>query len=171
MRQEFEGKTIRCRVCRSIFVVAAGPASPAQSASMPRASEVPPAHPEAPLRRPAGPDDSSDKPIGRHDTGSPHSAGGNPLEQPAIFDDVGDILDRIAAGEQYPAALPTPSRSAVSVEGEHPLTQFIAIVAGGVIALPIAQLILWWCLGSDPLLIAPLLPRPLGWMAPDACRE
>jgi hypothetical protein len=54
---------------------------------------------------------------------------------------------------------------------ENPLPQFLAIVAGGTAALPIAQLILWWVMGRDPLNLAPQLPASLEWMAPAEFRD
>lgn len=172
MRHELEGKTIRCRGCRSLFIVAAGPPAPPLVPALSRTHEQSPVHAVPPVQRIAVVDDSSDNPIARHDTRGPNGTGGSPLvEQPTIFDDVGDILDRMVAGGQCPAAIPMPRRSATPVDGEHPLSQFIAVVAGGAIALPISQLILWWCLGSDPLSMAPLLPRALAWMAPAEFRE
>jgi hypothetical protein len=47
----------------------------------------------------------------------------------------------------------------------------MAIVAGGAVALPIAQLILWWVMGRDPLNLAPTLPASLEWIAPAEFRE
>ena len=156
MRKEFEGKTIRCRGCRSLFVIAATGASPSPHAH----ASVPKPPSLAASRPPASPA-----------SGHAHEPGGTLLEQPAIYEDVGDVLEREATGESYPAALPTPYRLAESDGAENPLPQFLAIVAGGTAALPIAQLILWWVMGRDPLNLAPQLPASLEWMAPAEFRD
>jgi hypothetical protein len=43
----------------------------------------------------------------------------------------------------------------------------IGIVMGGVVALPVTQMILWWGLRRDPLGLAAMLPEALRWITPD----
>jgi hypothetical protein len=158
MRKEFDGKTIRCRGCRSIFVV---PVAGAPSLPQARATASQP----APLAA------SGDRPSVSPPPRRLQEAGEAIATKEDIFEDVGDVLDRAAAGESCPPALPTCYRVTEPEAAENPLTQFIAIVLGGTVALPIAQLILWWVMEQDPLKIAPQLPASLEWMAPAEFRE
>lgn len=46
-----------------------------------------------------------------------------------------------------------------------------SVVLGGLIAAPLAQLIIWWAIGKDPVKIAPMLPDALAFLAPANLRD
>ena len=90
------------------------------------------------------------------------------LENPHAAEDIGDVLEDADSNEQCPVA--TVARSYRKVAGNDAggaLAGLVAVVLGGLTALPATLLILWWVLGKDPLHIAPMLPEAVRWLAPD----
>ena len=56
----------------------------------------------------------------------------------------------------------------------NPVMEIVKVVLGGVVALPIAQLILWWLPGDwkrDPVGLAPSLPSFVSFLAPESLRN
>jgi hypothetical protein len=87
---------------------------------------------------------------------------------PPAAEDIGDLLEDADAEEQCPAAMPVQSyRTVAKSDAGGALAGVIAVVLGGLTALPATLLILWWVFGKDPLHIAPMLPEAVRWLAPD----
>lgn len=161
MKAAFAGKTIRCRGCKAPFRVTATPqvlAEPGAAAAYQQreraaASQAPPPSP-ARFQPPPPP--------------VPAAAAAIPL--PAIFEDIGDILDELTPGEKV-ASVVRPKNAAVLPRSEDsPVVGLIAVVFGGFCALPATQLILWWVLDKDPFKLASSLPEVLQWIAPPHMR-
>lgn len=56
----------------------------------------------------------------------------------------------------------------------NPILQLLPVVLGGMMALPIAQMILWWLPGDwkrDPVGLAPNLPSFMAFLAPESLRK
>ena len=45
------------------------------------------------------------------------------------------------------------------------------VVLGGLMSLPVAQLMIWWILGSDPLGFAPEVSKVVPFVVPSDLRE
>ena len=58
------------------------------------------------------------------------------------------------------------SKKGKKAEPANPLAELLKIVLGGVLALPIAQLILWWAFNSDPLGFAPKTSQFAAFLVP-----
>ena len=97
----------------------------------------------------------------------PGSPAAPPLQaSAAISEDSGDILEEPRPGEEI-ASVVRPRRSYEHCQRHSSLVATLfAIVIGGMLALPITQLILWWIFHKDPFAIAGLLPDALRWIAP-----
>ncbi len=53
----------------------------------------------------------------------------------------------------------------------NPFLDFIMYLLGGLMALPVAQLMIWWILGTDPIGIAPEVSRVIPMVVPPDLRE
>jgi len=162
MQAAFEGKTIRCRSCRNMFLVEATDGVPPTSGrgepSGPATASAEPPHSFAMPRAPVSPhalvpvsDPAADEP-----------------EDTRAAEDIGDVLEDADSNEQYPVATVSRSyRKAAGTDAGGVLAGLAAVVLGGLTALPTTLLILWWVFGKDPLHIAPMLPEHVKWLAPD----
>ncbi len=115
-------------------------------------------------------------------TGEPLSeAGGMKMERASsssgVFPQVAESTadDNVPAFDFVPGSAPTEENSGVDTSYAPPRRQknstieIAKIVAGGLLALPLAQLILWWLPGEwqrDPLQIGPDVGRVLPWVVP-----
>lgn len=163
MRPEFQGKVIRCRGCKDSFRVAATQASPKGPAVSSVLQQVPQ----------VSVDHDGMVPVDRtydHVSDSQPKPNQESLQAeavPCVFEDIGDVLDEILPGEHVASVVrpqnvpyvPPPARSLVS--------DLIGMVLGGIVSLPLTQMIVWWGLRRDPLGIAEMLPEALRWLAPD----
>ena len=52
-----------------------------------------------------------------------------------------------------------------------PFLEFMMVVLGGMMSLPVAQLMVWWILGSDPLGFAPEVSKVVPFVVPSDLRE
>lgn len=52
-----------------------------------------------------------------------------------------------------------------------PRMEMIKVIAGALLALPVAQLIIWWVLGVDPFRIAPVVQRVAPAFVPPSLRQ
>jgi len=138
MKPAFVGKAIRCRGCKASFRVG---------------STDPPTKP-----RPASAQSERVKP-------PPVS----PMPEPpaTIFEDVGDSIDVAPSGPPPESVVRPRNMPPLSPHKESAVPQLIAVVFGGLCALPLTQLLLWFVLEKDPLGIASLLPAALRALLPD----
>jgi hypothetical protein len=83
--------------------------------------------------------------------------------------------DNVPAFDFVPGSAPTEEDSGLDTSyapprrQKNPTIEIAKIVAGGLLALPLAQLILWWLPGEwqrDPLQIGPDVGRVLPWVVP-----
>jgi hypothetical protein len=93
-----------------------------------------------------------------------------PALTPGSFEDIGDILDELRPGEKITSVVRPRNAAALAGGNANQLAALIAVVSGGLCALPITQLILWWIVGKDPLRVAASLPGILQWLAPSHLR-
>lgn len=57
---------------------------------------------------------------------------------------------------------------------KHPGWEFAKIVAGGLLAIPVSQLILWWLPGDwrrDPFKLGPVVGKAIPWIVPKSLRD
>lgn len=156
MKAAFVDKTIRCRGCKQPFRVKIS--EPAEEQKVPSVGRQ--AH-AAPPRLPA----SSTPSLQLSEKQQPVPATAAP--QPMIFEDIGDVLDDIVPGEQVPTVVRPRNAPIRATHGSESFLGLIAVLFGGACALPLAQLILWWGFGKDPLGIGPMLPLFLRSLAPE----
>jgi hypothetical protein len=158
MKPAFVDKTIRCRGCKASFRVAATQAHVRQSPGNVAARHAPALVPQRlQLPPPPSPGTLVPPPV-------------PPSLTPGIFEDIGDILDEFRPGEKIASVVRPRNAAALAGGNADQLAAFIAVVSGGLCALPITQLILWWIVGKDPLRIAASLPGILQWLAPSHLR-
>ncbi len=154
MQPRFVGKKIRCRGCRMPFVVAAttGMAAP-PAVTLRRSAAKPSEEAAAQPPRVEPPTPAAEPELGA-------------TEPPIVYEDSGDVLDVAPMDEAVLVAVRPRGlvrRRANTVEA---LPLVIAVVLGGLTALPVTQLILWWGLGLDPLKIGRAMPRSLKGIVP-----
>ncbi len=53
---------------------------------------------------------------------------------------------------------------------KNPVVEGLKLVAGGLLALPVAQFIIWWLIGLDPLNLAPSVGRAVPFIVPASLR-
>lgn len=149
MKPSFLGKLIRCRGCKAPFRVA-GPVQeigerPALNHRQPAAAKV---ATQRQFNFPPRPVPFPPKPL------------------PTVFDDIGDLVDELLPHEKVASVVrPRPVVAAIRPANDS-VASVLALVGGGVCALPITQLILWWVFNQDPLGVAKILPEFLRWLAP-----
>lgn len=154
MQPRFVGKKIRCRGCRVPFVVAA---------TSPKAASI-----AVSERRPVSKVEKkmAAQPARAALPTSVSEPDQTVAEPPVISADVGEVLDVVPMDEPVLAAVRPgrlPRRQANTTEVLAPV---IAVVMGGLMALPVTQLILWWGLGLDPLKIGRAMPQSLKGVVP-----
>ncbi|MFM8494701.1 MAG: hypothetical protein ACKOEM_04140 [Planctomycetia bacterium] len=128
MKESFAGKMIRCRGCKVTFRVRASKptlAEPARPAVAPVQSNEA-AAPTGPLYAP-------------HPPAAPAQQRAPP---PTIFEDVGDMLDELLQGEQVPSVVRPRNAPRRSPTPSNTFPAMIAVVFGGVCALPATAWIL-----------------------------
>jgi len=152
MKDSFVGKTIRCRGCKTSFRVTATeppvpkPARPQAAEAAPAGSAPPPVS-QPPLKPP------------------PKPSAAQPRPQPTIFEDVGDLLDELLPGEKVSTAVRPPRVPPLSPPPSSPIAGVIAVVFGGVCAIPITLILLRMISKKRFDDIAMLLPDFLvGWL-------
>lgn len=137
MKPAFAGKTIRCRQCKTLFTVtpsdsaSVGPAR-ANTAEYSPDVRMPNASPRKPLRIPRPPPPP-------------------PAPTPVVFEDVGDVVEDGVAEGPAPEVVRPRNIPSLSPEKESPLLPVLAVVLGGLCAIPVALAILWFVMGQDPL--------------------
>jgi hypothetical protein len=148
MHANLAGKAIRCRGCESSFRI--GSSEPVGLAKTPavHASASPCSSPAAAAPVPS-------VMTQREDSASN-----------ATDDDIGDVLAAPQGDECVPSVV-RPRRVAARSRSGGVLATLVSVVLGGVCALPISQLILWWGVRQDPLNTVKMLPPALRWIAPD----
>ena len=151
MKESFAGKTIRCRGCKVTFRVrATEPAipEPAQAEAVPIQSNGA-AAPPRPLRPPS----------------PPVAPPPQPVLPPTIFEDMGDLLDDLLPGEQVPSVMRPRRIPRLSTPPSNQVVTMIAIVFGGVCALPVTLIILRFVSKKRFDDVASVLPDFLvGWL-------
>ncbi len=169
MKARLAGATIRCRSCRCVYTVSRANAGDGQrvSAAAVAAGKKAAGHegslaeadwPHAPL------------PAGRTLDGAAQGEKAARNAAAIADGDAGDVVPDTEGGADVPVAFES-SPGLVYDRGQSPLGSIIAIVLGGVMAMPLAQLILWWGLGRDPLKIAKKVPAALQWSVPETLRR
>ena len=154
MRAAFDGKTIRCRGCKVTFRVRATEFSvPAASQSERRAvsgeRSAAPSLPARPFKPPPPPRPSL-------------PAASRPS---TIYEDMGDVLDELLPGEEVASVVRSRTLAVRPASGESPVATILAVVLGGVCAIPIAMILLRIISPKQFELIVDTLPRALsGWM-------
>ena len=158
MKPTFVGKVIRCRGCKVSFRVAEAHASPSEPAVTSEPSvnrqERASGAPLAPLTRTVP-------------ESAPESEGSSAGPVPTIFDDIGDVLDDVMPSEPAPSVVRPRNIPVRRSSTGDALFNIGSMVFGGLIAVPITQMILWWVLRRDPMGVAAMLPEALRWLAPD----
>ena len=151
MKESFAGKTIRCRGCKVTFRVRGtepAPAEPAQAEAVPIKSNGA-AAPPRPLQPPPPPAPPA-----------PHSS-----PPPTIFEDMGDLLDDLRPGESVASVVRPRKVPQLSAAPSSPVATMIAIVFGGVCALPATLIILRFVSKKRFDDVASMLPDFLvGWL-------
>jgi len=138
MKAAFADKSIRCRGCKMTFRVA-----PTEPSTEPTPASTRPDRVNPPLIPPT--------------PGSP----------PTIFEDVGDPIDVASPGPPPRSVVRPRNMPSLSPHKESAVPQLIAVVFGGMCALPLTQLLLWFVFQKDPLGVASLLPAALRALLPD----
>ena len=77
-----------------------------------------------------------------------------------------------ADSEESGAAASTSIRSSrrSRQKSENPLGMMIKVALGGLMAAPLAQLILWWGFSRDPVKLGPKVPSVIRWVVPKDLR-
>lgn len=154
MKPSFLGKLIRCRGCKASFRVTGaeqpdnGPVQAGDDGLEKNRQQ--PAAAEGQFHTPPPP--------------VPAVSRAKPL--PTVFDDMGDLIEELLPYEKVASVVRPQPAVAVIQPADSAVASVLALVAGGVCALPVTQMILWWVIGKDPLGIAKTLPSSLRWLAP-----
>lgn len=148
MQPRFVGKKIRCRGCRGPFVVAATTrkASP----------------PAAPERRPVATPEQKES-VQPVPAAEPEQAA---VEPPVIYEDGGEVLDVVPVDVPVLVAVRPRRMPRGRAKKVAALAPLIAVVLGGLTALPVTQIILWWGMGVDPMKIGRAMPPSLKGVVP-----
>jgi len=164
MKARYAGATIRCRACKTLYVVAGARAVEGQGVASATSVRGKRAAVRASVT--GSPDFESPRAAAnRHAAHSESQATGSRGEDGTRADDAGDVVPETEGGAQVPVAFES-SPGLVYGPGPSVLGSAVAIVLGGVLAMPLAQLILWWGLGRDPMKFANKVPSALQWAVP-----
>ena len=95
----------------------------------------------------------------------------SPAEAEADEGDGGNAFAFADSGESDSAA-PTSIRSSrrSRQKSENPITTMIKVGLGGLMAAPLAQLILWWAFSKDPVKLGPKVSPYVPWVVPKSLR-
>lgn len=85
---------------------------------------------------------------------------------PAILDEESDVIDAWQDDARVAPAVRPEGVAYARGPSASPLAGMVAVVLGGVCAMPITQLILWWGFDKDPMKLAAALPQAIRWLAP-----
>lgn len=88
----------------------------------------------------------------------------------AVCTDVGDVVSDMPSGQHVPEVIRPRRTSAGSRASAWPIAGLIAVLLGGLCALPATQLILWWGFAKDPMKIAGHVPQIMQWLVPPLMR-
>lgn len=128
MKESFAGKTIRCRGCRVTFRVRAS--KPALAEPAPQAEPPFQANGAAAPPRPF------------HAPPPPAPPAPQPSPPPTIFEDIGDVLEDLLPGEKVASVVRPSNVPQLSAVPSSPVAAMIAVIIGGVCALPATAWIL-----------------------------
>ncbi len=168
MKAEWAGSTIRCRACQQVYRLAASTVASGPLAFTPAyhgSQQVKEASSAAVQKPPAVPAPAEQ----RHDNDHRWDASPAPSKNDAESD-AGDVVADTEGGFKVPFAVKS-SPGFVYAQPASAIAPVIAIILGGLTALPITQLILWWGLERDPLKMVARLPASLQWVVPDSLRK
>jgi uncharacterized protein YbaR (Trm112 family) len=144
MKESFAGKTIRCRGCQVTFRVQATEPSLA-------GSESPEAAPIAANGSPAPPT------LAARETKPPPPPA--PPPPPTIFDDMGDVLEDLGPGERVPSVVRPRTLPRVSSTPHSTIGFLLAVVLGGVCAVPLTLVLLRFISRKQFENVAAMLPE------------
>jgi len=88
------------------------------------------------------------------------------LPSPMVSDDVGKVMPNPPANERVLHAVRPCYAQLVQRHSNSPMAGLVAVVLGGLCALPMTQLILWWGFAKDPIKLAGSIPHALQWLVP-----
>lgn len=132
MKTAFLGKVIRCRGCRKPFRVTASPRAigePVDAAD----EQIPEARPRPPAPVPQRPQPPEKPKPPRPSTTMP---------RPTIFEDIGDILEDLTPGERVASVIRPKNAAKIAKADSESLASLVAIVLGGVCAIPMTLVLL-----------------------------
>jgi predicted Zn finger-like uncharacterized protein len=88
----------------------------------------------------------------------------------AVCADIGDVVSDTPSGQHVPEVIRPRHPVAASGAAVGGAAGLIAIILGGVCALPVTQLILWWGFDQDPMKLAGHVPQIMQWLVPPPMR-
>ena len=88
----------------------------------------------------------------------------------AVCADIGDVVGDAPSGQHVPEVIRPRHPPAGSRASAWPVAGLIAVVLGGLCALPATQLILWWGFDKDPMKLAAHVPHIMQWLVPPSMR-
>jgi hypothetical protein len=147
MRASLAGRPIRCRGCKTMFRIGQSEAVGSAKAPVVRAPPVPYSSTAAAPPVPSA------------------SAHRGKLAVHATVDDIGDVVEGPQGDECGPSVVRPRGGGARNHSGGV-VTTALSVLLGGVCALPISQLILWWGFRQDPFETVKMLPPAMRWIAP-----
>jgi hypothetical protein len=169
-----ENSNVACPLCRDEFLL-----SEVLQALPPRLIllDGPEAPEEAEVTTPAAPVADADSTMGiLEDVEEETEASEEPVEESASEPEAEDSEQGNAfafadSGESDSAA-PTSIRSSrrPRQKSENPITTMIKVGLGGLMAAPLAQLILWWAFSKDPVKLGPKVSPYVPWVVPKSLR-
>jgi hypothetical protein len=148
MKESFAGKTIRCRGCQVTFRVQATEPSLAESASPEAAPIAANGSPAPPPLQPT---------LAARETRPPPPPA--PPRPPTIFEDMGDVLEDLGPGEQIPSVVRPRTAPRVSPAPNSTVGFIMAVVLGGVCAVPVTLALLRFISPKQFDSIAGILPE------------
>lgn len=114
-------------------------------------------------------DGSCSSPVVDINTGTGHTEPANTQQSNPQL-----VIDEVKAEVRSPENLRAERRKNVARRKSDPSLGFAKVALGGFAGVVIGQLILWWLplpYRTDPLKIAPKLPSPVKFLAPDSIRD
>ena len=79
-----------------------------------------------------------------------------------------DFADAAGGDSAAPASIRSSRRP--RQKSENPITTMIKVGLGGLMAAPLAQLILWWAFSKDPVKLGPKVSPYVPWVVPKSLR-
>jgi hypothetical protein len=77
-----------------------------------------------------------------------------------------ELEQRATSSSQTPSQSNLRSKIDSARVPRSPVVEIVKIALGGLAAIPLVQLLVWWGLGKDPMEVAPKLPAVVRWLAP-----